>query len=235
MNYFERLSSDVRFLEGLNSCMNCGVCTAICPAAETYNYDPRVICNMVQTRDNAVIEDLLKSETIWYCGQCMSCRTRCPRGNTPGLLIQSLRSLSQELGFFTESEKGRQQLYIKRTVGQWILDYGYCVWGTNITIDRHPEQGPVWDWVLDNWNDIFEKTGGNYQKQGPGILRKIPDETLQELQRIFETTGGIDRFEKLEKYSELKAREMNLGFDDSLDNDYIKQISQITDKNHFHE
>ena len=112
-NYHELLMRDIRFEEGLNACMNCGVCTAICPAAEFYNYDPRQIIDIVQSGDNNEIEKLLKSETIWYCGECMSCKTRCPRGNAPGLVIMALRSLSQDLGFFVESEKGRQQLAIK--------------------------------------------------------------------------------------------------------------------------
>ena len=38
--YFDMLMEDVRFREGLNACMNCGVCTGVCPAAEFYNYDP---------------------------------------------------------------------------------------------------------------------------------------------------------------------------------------------------
>src|SRR5512140_3294713 len=105
---YDLLLKDIRFVEGLNACMNCGVCTAICPAAEFYNYDPRKIVDDVQERNNETIEELLKSDTIWYCGECMSCKTRCPRGNAPGLLIIALRSLSQELGCFVESEKGRQ-------------------------------------------------------------------------------------------------------------------------------
>nr|APO30582.1 dhsB: succinate dehydrogenase and fumarate reductase iron-sulfur [uncultured bacterium] len=69
-------------------------------------------------------EELLKSDTIWYCGECMSCRPRCPRGNTPGYVIQALRTLSQKLGFFVESEKGRQQLALKRIIGENILRTG---------------------------------------------------------------------------------------------------------------
>ena len=127
-NYHEMLMKDIRFEEGLKACMNCGVCTAICPAAEFYNYDPRQVVDTVQSGDNDEIEKLLKSETIWYCGECMSCKTRCPRGNAPGLVIMALRGLSQDLGFFVESEKGRQQLAMKRIVGQWILDRGYCLY-----------------------------------------------------------------------------------------------------------
>jgi heterodisulfide reductase subunit C1 len=159
INYYEKLKDDFRFEESLNSCMNCGVCTAICPAAESYNYDPRIICNKLQTKNNNTIEELLKSETIWYCGQCMSCKTRCPRGNTPGMLIQALRSLSQELGFFVESEKGRQQLYMKRTIGHWILEQGYCIYIDEFTTDRHPEQGPVWDWIQKNKEALLDRLG----------------------------------------------------------------------------
>ena len=104
-----KLREDIHFIEGMNSCMNCGVCTAICPAAEFYNYDPRVIVETVQRGNEEEIEELLKSNTIWYCGECMSCKTRCPRCNTPGLIIMALRKVSQELGYFVYSEKGRQQ------------------------------------------------------------------------------------------------------------------------------
>ena len=55
--YFDMLMEDVRMKEGLQSCMNCGVCTGVCPAAEFYNYDPRQIVNIVQTRDDDAIEE----------------------------------------------------------------------------------------------------------------------------------------------------------------------------------
>ena len=130
--YFDMLSEDIRFVEGLKACMNCGVCTAVCPAAEFYNYDPRQIVTIVQLRDDEEIERLLKGNEIWYCGECMSCRPRCPRGNTPGYVIQALRTLSQRLGFFVESEKGRQQLALKRLIGDNILATGYCLTPRNI-------------------------------------------------------------------------------------------------------
>jgi heterodisulfide reductase subunit C len=43
VNLFKKLSEDIRFIEGLTACINCGTCTAICPAAQFYNYDPRII------------------------------------------------------------------------------------------------------------------------------------------------------------------------------------------------
>ena len=117
--YFDMLMEDVRMKEGLHSCMNCGVCTGVCPAAEFYNYDPRQIVSIVQTRDDEAIER--------------------PRGNTPGYVIQALRTLSQKLGFFVESEKGRQQLALKRIIGENILRTGYCIVPRLVKPELHPE------------------------------------------------------------------------------------------------
>ena len=45
---YDRLTQDYRIKEGLKACINCGTCTAICPAAEFYRYDPRKIVDTVQ-------------------------------------------------------------------------------------------------------------------------------------------------------------------------------------------
>ena len=232
-NYYKLLTQDIRFEEGLNACMNCGVCTAICPAAEFYNYDPRQIVDTVQSGDNEEIEKLLKSETIWYCGECMSCKTRCPRNNTPALIIMSLRSLSQKLGFFTESEKGRQQFAIKRTVVENIFKYGYCVATYAVNREMHREQGPIWDYILDNTKDVYERLGGKIDELGAGPLRKIPEDAKEELRKIFEVTGGTEFFNNIEKHSKKKAAEMGLQFsNEGIDNEYFIEIFTANNKSH---
>ena len=231
-NLYARLLEDIRFEEGLNACMNCGVCTAICPAAEFYNYDPRKICDQVQTRDSGIIEELLKGEEIWYCGQCMSCKTRCPRGNTPGLIIMALRQLSQEKGYFTESEKGRQQFAIKRTIGDNILKYGYCVASYVVDPEKHPEQGPVWEHYYENLEHVVARFGGELNgKEGP--LRRITPEVLEELKQIFEVTGGQDLFDAIESASRKKAREMGMAFkDEGIDFEYFEYIYSADNGSH---
>lgn len=209
------LLEDVRFREGLHACMNCGICTAVCPAAEFYNYDPRNIASIVQTRDEEAIEELLKGDTIWFCGECMSCRPRCPRHNTPGYIIQALRTLSQKLGYFVESEKGRQQLAIKRTVGDHILSTGYCITPKLIDPDMHPEQGSVWRWIHDNDQELFARFTPSYRAAGSGALREIEAESLAEINKIFEITGGRELFDKIEEFSDAKAREM--GYEGATD------------------
>ena len=57
-------------IEGLNSCTNCGTRTAICPATEFYNYDPRLITETVQSKDSNNIKGLLSSDTM-ELAQCV--------------------------------------------------------------------------------------------------------------------------------------------------------------------
>lgn len=191
------LKQDVRFEESLKACMNCGMCTAVCPAAEFYEYDPRRICDAVQRGDDDTLERLLKDNTIWYCGQCMSCKTRCPRGNVPGELISVLRRASQELGYFHQSEKGEQQKQLMKTLQGNILEIGYCVYPDRVDPDYHPEQGPVWQWYHRNIAAVAPKLGANYHGQGAGALRDIPQEDLDEVRRIFEVTGGMELKKKV--------------------------------------
>ena len=184
MNILSKLKEDVRFEEGLNSCMNCGICTAICPTAEFFQYDPRVIVSTVQSRNESEIIQLLESETIWYCGQCMSCKTRCPRNNCPGMVIQALRKVSQETGLFMKSERGRQQLQLKRTIGHNLQSRGYCVHPEMVIPDQHPEQGPVWAWIFENMEPFYDRMGAHLNHDGPGDLRKIDSQSMLELQAI---------------------------------------------------
>ncbi len=209
-SYYKSLINDIRIKEGLNACMNCGICTAICPAAGFFEYDPRSIAVIVQSGNEENIKSLLESDTIWYCGQCMSCKTRCPRNNCPGLIISALRKLSQETGLFIKSRLGRQQYLLTQSVGKNILEFGYCIHPSTVTPEHHPEQGPVWEWVYENKEAVYNSVEANLDGEGAGAMRKITQEDLSELEQIFRITGGITITEKIESYSCSKALELGI-------------------------
>ena len=58
------------------TCMQCGTCTASCPAAHVMDISPRRMWRMVQL---GLIEEVLRSKSIWLCTACYTCHVRCPR------------------------------------------------------------------------------------------------------------------------------------------------------------
>jgi len=194
----DEIYADPRIRENMNACINCGVCTALCPAADYYDYEPRYVERIILMRNADALEELMSSDYIWYCGQCMSCKARCPRQNAPGTVVSALRYWSQKLGLFIRSPKGRQQLIIKQNIGKNIYELGYCVHPSRLTMEEHPEQGPVWQWILNNLEKVHALVDGNIDKNGPGPMRKIPEESLQEIRSILEGTGAIDLWNQIE-------------------------------------
>lgn len=225
---YDRLMKDYRLREGLNACINCGTCTAICPAAEFYRYDPRRIVDIVQKQDDAQIEELLKSDTIWYCGECLSCVTRCPRKNAPGLIIMALRSLSIQTGLFMESEKGRQMYLLCKDLNHNILNYGYCIYARAFKYNEHLEAGVVWQWVENNIDDMFDRLGGNLDKEGPGAMRKIPQKDLDEIKRIYDITGATEMLENVKNAGLKKAEELGL-----TEEEYCQKLYTECSPKHF--
>ena len=195
-NLYNLLMQDARFNDALKACMNCGICTAICPAAEFFDYDPRRICDTVQRKNENDIEELLRSDMIWACGQCMSCKSRCPRGNAPGEIIQILRKYAIQLGY-VDSTIREQERRMAAAQGENILKTGYCVHPDLVNPELHPEQGPIWKWYTKNIIDIAPKLGANYHGEGPGALRQIRQENLDEIRRIYEVTGGMELHDRL--------------------------------------
>lgn len=222
MNLYAELKKDIRYQEGMKACINCGTCTAVCPAAAVSDYDPRQIVDLVQKENEKDLEELLKKDDIWRCGECLSCKTRCPRDNVPCYIIQSLRALSVETGFFMHSEQGRRQLAIKRTVGDHILEYGYCVYIDEVSNEMYPEQGPVWKWMRENRTDILQRLGASYKQDKAGALRNTDKQSLADLQKIFEATGATERFRKIESASQEYAMQHGIEFSKGRDEYFYK-------------
>lgn len=84
---------------GLDRCIQCGACTASCPAARFTDYNPRLLVKRVLENDRSVLED----ETLWNCFYCYTCQLRCPRGNSPAKIVQVLRQMALNEGIGLEN------------------------------------------------------------------------------------------------------------------------------------
>lgn len=75
----------------LTTCMQCGTCSGTCPVAGFMDHSPRRLIAMI----NAGLKDqVLASNTYWYCASCYHCTVRCPRGIDITGLMYALKRYS---------------------------------------------------------------------------------------------------------------------------------------------
>jgi len=77
--------------EWVNRCIQCGVCAGSCPNANKMDYTPRRIIAMVRA---GLREEVLSSNSMWYCLSCYQCTVRCPREVKPTELMHALECLA---------------------------------------------------------------------------------------------------------------------------------------------
>lgn len=75
----------------LRTCIQCGTCTASCPSASAMDITPRKMWRMVQL---GMVEEVLRSKTMWLCSICYQCQVRCPRGIPLTETIAKLKQLA---------------------------------------------------------------------------------------------------------------------------------------------
>jgi heterodisulfide reductase subunit C len=81
--------------EKMLSCIQCGTCTASCPAAAAMDLSPRRMWRMVQL---GLTDEVLRSKTMWLCSLCYQCQVRCPRGIPLTDTITRLKQMALERG-----------------------------------------------------------------------------------------------------------------------------------------
>jgi heterodisulfide reductase subunit C len=62
--------------EPLKTCIQCGTCSGTCPVAPYMDHTPRQIIAMI---NQGMKEQVLESNTFWYCASCYHCTVRCPQ------------------------------------------------------------------------------------------------------------------------------------------------------------
>ncbi|MHA1380300.1 MAG: 4Fe-4S dicluster domain-containing protein [Candidatus Helarchaeota archaeon] len=164
---------------GLKKCIQCGLCSAGCPAARVSDFSPRLIINAVLHGYNQILQD----EIIWNCFSCYTCHMRCPRGNSPITVIQVLKQLAIEKGFGTEHLKDFL------SYGDSFIQIGTGSYSKEMVVKLFEDWGEKWLKIrLEN-----EKT-----REDLGLLPSLlPIAARKEIRKILELTGFIKRLDRL--------------------------------------
>ena len=70
--------------EPLRTCIQCGTCSGTCPVAGYMDHSPRQIIALINAGKK---DEVMNSNTFWYCASCYHCTVRCPQEiNITGLM-----------------------------------------------------------------------------------------------------------------------------------------------------
>lgn len=185
------------FHEYYHSCINCGNCTAVCPAFRFADFGPRVVVQKVMHAHNE--PELLYQmvdQYIWACFQCYACWDVCPAHNNPGGLVAIIKEAAVRHGL--QSTQKTLESYSR------IL-YRLNTTGTQITPDMHSSIALFRDWGPHKAE--LAKHLKEYRDAVPveslaGVMDKswnIDLKTMDELLTIEKESGVIDMLKSAAK------------------------------------
>ena len=187
---YNDVTSHAAYDDYYRSCINCGNCTAVCPAFRFADFAPRIVVQKVMhAKAEPELLYQMVDQYIWACFQCYACWDVCPAQNNPGGLVAIIKEAAVRHGL--DSTKKTLEPYSR------IL-YKLMTTGTQITPDMHSSVAPFRDWgahkaeLSKNMKDYrdavpVETLAGVYDKSW-----RVDEKTMTELLTIEKEAGVIE-------------------------------------------
>ena len=134
---------------GLLRCVQCGLCTSMCPASRHSEYDAREIIKRVLDNDESIIED----EIIWNCFYCYTCHSVCPVGNSVCEVNQILRQMA------IDKDVGKKQIESFMSFADSFLEEGLGIIPKEYHGQLKIDYGKHWENLQENLQDVREELG----------------------------------------------------------------------------
>jgi heterodisulfide reductase subunit C1 len=164
---------------GIYKCVQCGMCTSVCPGASQTDYDPRDMIRRVLEDDETVIND----ESIWNCFSCYTCNSICPSGNNASEINQILRQMSINKGI------GAKKIESFTAYGDSFIELGVGSIPSKFFDTMVKDVGPEYMNLKLIIEDIRTELGlGSYI---------LPEESINEVESILEKSGFKNRLERI--------------------------------------
>ena len=84
----------------LEMCIQCGTCGGSCPSGPDMEHTPRDLFAMIRA---GMKEQVLRSNTPWFCVSCYYCTVRCPQEVHVTDLMYTLKRMSVKSRMYDES------------------------------------------------------------------------------------------------------------------------------------
>ncbi|MEK7277085.1 MAG: 4Fe-4S dicluster domain-containing protein [Chloroflexota bacterium] len=82
--------------DSLRTCLQCGTCGGSCPSGADMEYTPRKLFAMIAA---GMRDDVLQSNSFWYCVSCYYCMVRCPQEIHITDVMYSLKRMAIREGY----------------------------------------------------------------------------------------------------------------------------------------
>ncbi len=102
----------------INSCLQCGTCSVSCPVARYMDKGPRLLIAMIKAD---LRDEVMASNTFWYCASCYQCVVRCPAGIDIADMMYALKRYSVWRGEYKQDMIGPK---FERNFMQMIMRTG---------------------------------------------------------------------------------------------------------------
>lgn len=134
---------------GLLRCVQCGLCTSMCPASRHSEYDAREIIKRVLDNDESILEDKI----IWNCFYCYTCHSVCPVGNSVCEVNQILRQMA------IEKDVGKKQIESFMSFADSFIEEGLGIIPKEYQDQLKIDYGKHWENLQENLQEIREELG----------------------------------------------------------------------------
>jgi heterodisulfide reductase subunit C len=121
----------------LDQCIQCGSCGGSCPSGADMDHTPRQLIAMLKA---GMKDEVLKSNTFWYCVSCYYCTVRCPQEIPITDLMYTLKRMAIQEGLYQESSAADAPDF-SETFIDFVENYGRSFelgLATRYSLKHHP-------------------------------------------------------------------------------------------------
>ncbi len=186
------IKSDFRYHEYTRGCLNCGLCSGVCPSHRFFDFSPRIIVQKLLSNDPQLIYGMM-DEYIWACAQCFSCSVICPFLNNPGGAVAIMREVAVRRGM----ESAKRVLKPYSRVLLKVMTVGTQLSPDMLQADAFPDWGPDLRWHSEDLA-VKRKAIPIPTMQTTNQAWSVAPETSRELFVIYEQAGVFDMISKLD-------------------------------------